>query len=476
MMSSLRLQEQTISLVDEILTDRMKAINVLQNMYKGENHKVLTDMLACGYCPSSEPYFSMMLQAFRASKLLKLKTKSHIFVPKGQYLMGCLDETRTLKYGEVFIQVSRLPDSPKNCDSYHVIEGSVVVTKDPCLHPGDIRVLKAVKAPQLQHMVDCIAFPQQGKRPHPNECSGSDLDGDLYFVSWEKSLIPPQQHQPMDYASNPVKELDHEVTMQEIQEHFINCMVDDTLGVIANAHLAFADQEEGMAMSSKCLSLAELHSTAVDFPKTGVPAEVPQHLYAKQYPDFMEKEERQTYPSKTVLGKLYRRVKESIASHLFESLNHKQKCYDLDLEVPGFDGYLDEALEYKKKYDVKLYRLVDHYEVSNEAEILGGNIERLLNSMGGINKRKHRQIRQEILAAVNSLTREARRWFEMSIDWRNKYMKASALYHVTYHQNYWRKHAETGNSTPRLISFPWVLHDILLEIKKSKHQTEQHFL
>ena len=51
-------------------------------------------------------------------------------------------------------------------------------------------------------------------RPHPNECSGSDLDGDTYFVCWDPDLIPPRQDRPMDYTPAPTMQLDHKVTIE----------------------------------------------------------------------------------------------------------------------------------------------------------------------------------------------------------------------------------------------------------------------
>lgn len=45
--------------------------------------------------------------------------------------------------------------------------------------------------------------------------------------------------------------------------------------MIANAHLVFADLSDDGAKCEPCLQLAALHSKAVDFPKSGVPAVFP---------------------------------------------------------------------------------------------------------------------------------------------------------------------------------------------------------
>lgn len=58
--------------------------------------------------------------------------------------------------------------------------------------------------------------------------------------------------------------------MHHLQEHFVNFIKNDNLGQISTWLLAHADRDG--ADCDACERLAELHSTAVDFPKTGRPA------------------------------------------------------------------------------------------------------------------------------------------------------------------------------------------------------------
>ena len=69
-----------------------------------------------------------------------------------------------------------------NMNEKVVLRGPVVVTRNPCLHPGDVRKLEAVDAPGLSHLVDCIVFPRHGSRPHPNEMAGNGLVWSYYIT------------------------------------------------------------------------------------------------------------------------------------------------------------------------------------------------------------------------------------------------------------------------------------------------------
>lgn len=152
-------QGEAIQQLNAIPNDPLRAREALDLMFAGETTNILKELLSCGYQPNAEPFLSMMLQTFRASKLQELRTKTRIVIPDGRAMMGCLDETRTLEYGEVFVQFSGI----RHRQNYIVV-GRVVVAKNPCLHPGDVRVLRAVNVPALHHMVDCVVFPQKGSR------------------------------------------------------------------------------------------------------------------------------------------------------------------------------------------------------------------------------------------------------------------------------------------------------------------------
>jgi hypothetical protein len=70
-----------------------------------------------------------------------------------------------------------------------------------------------------------------------------------------------------------------QVTVEHLQQHFVNFARNDNLGQISTWLLAQADALN--PDSSECLQLAVLHSTAVDFPKTGKPAEINFELMRK---------------------------------------------------------------------------------------------------------------------------------------------------------------------------------------------------
>lgn len=121
---------------------------------------------------------------------MKSKANVPLSSSDGRMLMGVVDETDSLDYGQVFIQFRQFQGS-----SQVIHSRPVIVTKNPAHFPGDILKLNAVDCPALHHLYDCIVFPTKGPRPHPNEMSGGDTDGDevtsmfLSFVMINDSIF-----------------------------------------------------------------------------------------------------------------------------------------------------------------------------------------------------------------------------------------------------------------------------------------------
>ncbi|CAN6448638.1 unnamed protein product [Victoria cruziana] len=472
----MRLQYEQVKDLDDMLINPKVAMNVLESLGGGDIPMTLTKMLLQGYKPNEEPYLAMMLNEYRYFQLSDMRNKCRIYVPRGRVLMGCLDETRTLEYGQVFIRVTKSrKEQQENELSFFrnvagdnvtsIVVGRVMVTKNPCLHPGDVRVLHAIYSPILedQGLIDCIVFPQKGSRPHPNECSGGDLDGDLYFISWDENIIPPNTDPPMHYIGRRPRIMAQEVTLREVQEFFVNYMINDSLGAIANAHLVHADREPEKARSAICKELAMLHSEAVDFAKTGAEAEMRHVLMPKEYPDFMKRTDKPSYASPGVLGILYRATLEKKVQGTFrvESKEVFLSNYDNDLQVCGFEKFLEASLVHKERYESSLRALMRYYGAQNEHEILSGNLRNRAPLLEK-DKQKFTKLKDRILMLVKNLQKEAKSWFEGSCKGRDCQRLASAWYHVTYHPDYF--------SSTTFLSFPWILSDVLLNIKSSRRQ------
>ncbi|KAL1644220.1 hypothetical protein SLS58_004500 [Diplodia intermedia] len=341
---------------------------------------ILAGMIMDGFMGVKEPFLMSVLHVWRAWSIKNLKEKAKLFIGDGAFLLGCVDETASLRghfysdhnkihsergsmlgaLPEIFVQIS----DPDHEGRYKVVEGVCLIARNPSLHPGDIRVVHAVDKPQLRHLKNVIVFPQTGDRDIPNMCSGGDLDGDDYLVIWDEELIPGLiNHAPMDFTP-PGKQIVNEVTMHDIARFFVEYIKNDSLGQIANSHLATADFEDEGVRSDKCLELAQLHSIAVDYPKSGVPAIMAKDNRPRKYPHFMEKPPERSYISRRILGKLYDAVEEA----------KFKPSYDLPFDSRILNAYkiepemLTRAASVKELYDTAIRRLMAQHDVNTEFE------------------------------------------------------------------------------------------------------------
>lgn len=218
---------------------------------------------------SSDPFLKRVMELVVLLKLRDLKYRARIRVPNAVTLYGIMDETNTLQEGEIFCPVL----SERGFREV-LVKQNVVITRSPALHPGDIQIANAVDVSRdspLRKLHNCVVFSQCGNRDLPSMLSGGDLDGDLYNVIYDDTLTPKIVTAPADYPRAKEVLLDRPAVRDDIIDFFVDFMKQDQLGRIATIHQALADQHPMGTFHEQCLDLAELHSLAVDFSKSGNP-------------------------------------------------------------------------------------------------------------------------------------------------------------------------------------------------------------
>ncbi|KAI2634899.1 RdRP-domain-containing protein [Hypomontagnella submonticulosa] len=435
----------------------------------------MAQMIADGFMESKEPFVMTIMQVWRAWSMRLLREKARIVVDQGAFVFGCADETRTLRghieptepteagnkkdpktLPQIFLQVPKVVQ-PGEQGEYTVITGICMLGRNPSLHPGDIRVVEAVDVPALRHLRDVVVFPAVGDRDIPSMCSGGDLDGDDYFVVWDPKLIPAEWNYPaMEHDAVKPEELKRDVKVSDLISFFVTYMKNDSLSTIAHAHLAKSDALDDGPKDPQCVELAQLHSNAVDYPKTGQKAHLETHLRPNMYPHFMEKAPHKTYRSGKILGRLY----DQVAKTEFK---------------PNLNGTFDERIlrryapeartsktvrMIKRQHDRAMRQIMNQYDIGTEFEVWSTFV---LSKPRVGSEYKRQETMEPVMTNHRERFREACIKTAGSREPEKLYPVIAAAYRVTWEEVQTvlgelpaeRREAANVNEMP-LISFPWV--------------------
>ena len=257
-------------------------------------------------------------------------------------------------------------------DLEKVLEGEVVVFRNPAVLPSDIRRLTARSQNLSQNFKElyknCLVIPSRGISCHAHECSGGDLDGDLYYVIWDNQLKPPKLPKP----GLEVIEVETKITNtptgnseRDMMEFFCDYSQNNQLGVIANAHLATSDK---LGMNDKqSIELARYVTAETDAPKKGLTVgRLKPGLVPKEYPDYMRKGDKVSYKSVTVLGELFRD-----ANPLLEVLIEGRTKPNLFKRV-NLGGKENSVEHFYSLYSFEIKRLLQSFSLQYEADLFSG--------------------------------------------------------------------------------------------------------
>ena len=235
------------------------------------------------------------------------------------------------------------------------------------------------------------------------------------------------------------------------------------------------------------IQLAELHSRAVDYAKTGAVAEMPRHLYPKRWPHFMDRKSEK-YHSTTALGQLYDRVRHIEFHPEYETPFNKDILgrfpIDYDLET--------RLRKIKKQYDAAVRRLMGQRDIKTEFEVFTGfvlskprigsdyKVQEEVGSDSLDLKRRFRDVcvalaggkefdkLAPIVAAMYRVTQQ-----EVAIA-----LEIATRQHEVKETKQVMLEKTIRDTTMPLTSFPWIFHQILCQIMatagKEKTMEETH--
>ena len=479
-------QEELINTINKAMKSDEAAVKALLDRV---DPNLMTPVIANlvgkgGFRAANEPFVTAVLHLWRTWSLKYLKEKAKLPIPKSAFVLGCTDETQTLRghfddnratedtpyeelernLPEIFLQVTD-PHTRK----VRVVEGICIVARNPSLHRGDVRVVKAVDVPALHHLRDAVVFPQTGDRDLPSMCSGGDLDGDDFIVIWDEDLLPVTWNvKPFHYDPPVPRQAEGAVTTEQIISFFLDYMENDFLGRIATAHLAWAD-DKGVG-SDQCLELVQLHSLSVDFPKTGVPAPMEKRLQRVDgKPHFMEKKGKR-YHSGKILGQLYDAVekvkfkpdyKMSFDPRILNAIKPPEAIYQHARILKGaYDESMRQIMaqhQIKTEFEVWTTFVLNHSKKSNDFKFH--------EEIGRLSAALKEQYFDEIadlmhgrdLAHLAPFAVAAYQITQMEVD--------IALKHdAQKSEDEEGQEVQEENAEMPFISFPWVLHETLIKI------------
>ncbi|KAF8507044.1 RdRP-domain-containing protein [Russula emetica] len=345
-----KLQDAAVREVNDATTSLEKAAKTMDQFGLASSYRLsstLVHLAKLDIIPSiMGDFYDRMIEITIHHVLRDLKHHARIPVDEGYTLVGVADIHGYLQEGEVFACATI-----SETGLIHYLEGDVLVSRSPIIHPGDVQVVRAIGQPPLgspfnkEPLMNTIVFSVKGTRPLSSCLGGGDLDGDVYNVAFLEDLHPSQNFRPAEYKPATRKELSRPSTMDDVADFVADYINSDILGLVAINWLLIADLNG--IFHEDCLKLCQIHSDAVDYPKNGTPVSIDtvpkpksKHKPDWQAPETVDLNSADNfYPSSKAIGRLFRAIDLSeVQTHVWAA---RRKRHQVREDQPEAD--LDEV-------------------------------------------------------------------------------------------------------------------------------------
>jgi RNA-dependent RNA polymerase len=162
-----RLQDAAVRDVEETVTSLENAVKTLDQFGLGSSYRLSSTLLQLaklGVTPSiMNDFYDRMIEFTIYHVLRDLKHHARIPVDEGYTLVGVADIHGYLQEGEVFACATI-----SGTGEIYYLEGDVLVSRSPIIHPGDVQVVHAIGRPPLgspfekESLMNTIVFSVNG--------------------------------------------------------------------------------------------------------------------------------------------------------------------------------------------------------------------------------------------------------------------------------------------------------------------------
>ena len=286
--------------VDSVISSHLNApiSDVIRNYIK-ENDFVSLEVLSV-----MKDKKMAFLAGWYRTQLMEMKFP----LDKTRRLYGVADPYGVLNDGQVYIHITT------NDNQSIILEQEIIITKEPCFHRGDLRKVQAVDIPKLYHLRDVVVFPTRS-RPIPNTIAGSDLDGDEYFVCWDKNIVDHSiQYEPA-IEDNEKSSFERYISFEP-----------DAFKYWVGIRMVFADYFDkewtrGENWNSTMSVLCDVLNSAIDAPKQGKIISRKEQLQDiitrfPGFPHYMNKPNSSVRKSTSLIGSMFDEMNNKISNLL----------------------------------------------------------------------------------------------------------------------------------------------------------------
>ncbi|KAK7019017.1 dimethylaniline monooxygenase [Favolaschia claudopus] len=160
-------------------------------------------LLDSGFTPQSLPVLRDKLKQIVRTKIKHRANRFIYEVAQSASAFVVPDHWGVLEENEIHFKSSRRQFPTDDGLQSDIILGDVLMTRNPCKLPTDVRKLRAVKHSQLHDLVDVIVCSVKGQRRLLDYLAGGDYDGDTAIVIWDKEIVDAFTNADEKYSIEP---------------------------------------------------------------------------------------------------------------------------------------------------------------------------------------------------------------------------------------------------------------------------------